>query len=1197
MNLEQNQLSSIIGIKDNIPDRLHLDCKACIAWGRKKYKNFVADTGDYYEDGFGINCPFIPQDELFVNPKLKSKIEPEHWDEINCYRSALLWGEKYLRDPNNGQPWRAWYYQRGPLLCRSPRKVYRFGRRCLPKGTPILMGDGSWRSIETVRPGELVASKDIEFKLCSQKILNFWENGIKEIFRITLSNGMWLECTSNHPLYTDKKEWVSIEDGLSIGNKVAGLKDWISLKDKKILDIKNTFLEYVEIQSIIKCQSQNTYDIEVENTHNLVSSGILSHNTGKCIPYTSDIILRDGSISKIGDLIGQEIDITSLDLSTYEYVKSTATVHDNGIKPCVKIKTRYGNEVECTLNHPLLTLEGWKTVDTGLSVGNYIAAPITNPNIGTEKFDKSLLNLLGFLLGDGSFCLGNNSINFTVSCKRENLKDYFLSLLDGTYKINSKCHSNTYDIRLHTNNTIVKLVRDLKLINKNSYNKFIPEFIYRLDAEHLIEFIWPLFTTDGWGDNRGNIGYCSASKGLVIGIKRILSRLGIVSSYREKVLKSGKYKGNVYHVVDICNHSEVKKFIFKIGLRFKGYTFGIKTCRNSYNSQLRNISKSFSIKFDEKLRKVTRHKDRKKQFGLIRKNRATSRKKLSNWATFFPDVFEHEKKILNSDLYWDEITSIENIGNVPTAGLSVPIYQNYVNDVIEHNTTILAVEILWYLFTSAGGSVRDEITGKIRKNLKVLLLTPQKSHVAEIFNRIREFLAVCPSLSACIDRNKRGSPEIISLVTRDSIGGGNVVTGFASGDSSGSKGLSARGQDADLIVLDEGAFISSAAIQGVVLAILYTHPNTKFIISSTPSGIANDYFEGICTKRPDFAEFYVPATKRPDWELVEAQIKREFGSTQEQYDKEVLAAFSPAGIGVYREDLVRFAKEDYSYGDMQYNSAFVYTFGVDWNKEHGTEIIIVGTKKTAPHISYIVHSENIPKKSHTSPRGISRIIELNGIWHPSWIYVDAGGGDGGTMLRYHGRSMIKKNNFEANLKDIVKDFDFGSKIEITEHDGSRKKVPAKPFMIENSVKKFEIGEIKFPRDDLNLVRQLNNYIIERRTPTGIPIYGSKEKRVGDHTLDSLNLSLVAIRLEFPSFQNADILPLANPIAFVSSKKEEVKSRIILPSSVGISGTSSRAIPSKHYLTKHNNIRQGWGKDPFESDDIKTVPKRRRLFGR
>lgn len=498
-------------------------------------------------------------------------------------------------------------------------------------------------------------------------------------------------------------------------------------------------------------------------------------------------------------------------------------------------------------------------------------------------------------------------------------------------------------------------------------------------------------------------------------------------------------------------------------------------------------------------------------------------------------------------------------------------------------STILAIYILWYVFTSAGGTLRDKDTGKIRKNIRVLVLAPQKTHIENIFDRMRALLTLAPQLSPYIGRDKRGSPQVISIITDKGVKGGNIISGFASGDSSGSKGLSARGQDADLVVLDEGAFVSDDVLTKVVHPILYTRPTTQFVVSSTPSGISGDYFESVCKTRPDFAEFYVPATSRPDWDVVEPQIKKDFGSNKEAWDQEVLALFTPAGIGVYREDLVTQAQADYEYGSMPKNPNFVYTFGVDWNKEHGTEIVIVATLKGGNHNSYTIWAENIPKKDFTSPSGIARILELNRIWTPNWIYVDAGGGDGGAMLQHEGRRMVGKHPVDARLMNIVKTYDFGSKMELKGSGGEIRKVSSKVFMVENSVRRFELSEIKYPRSDLTLTRQLNNYIVGKRTPAGVPVYEIKEPKWGDHRLDALNLALIAVRLEFSSFYAGGLDPLGINIGYVPPQDPK-PARILLPGQTFGAGQSHHRRWSKTpRVTPGGNVVRYWGNAPPEDD--------------
>jgi len=1008
----------------DIPEILHPACAECISCARKKYNKFITDSGTFYEDGFGVNCSFIPPSETFINPILKDQFKKEDWLSLNAYKSPLLWGEAYLKDPDNGQPWKAWPYQRGPLLCPSSRKCYRFGRRCLPGDMPILKADGTWTLIKDIRPGDKVVtlSENLEQKI--ETVLNFWENGEKEVYRIHLSNGMFIDCTFNHPFfgYREKRsdafektspEWMSLEDGLQEGMRIAVL---------------------------------NKYEVWGDQDN---------QELGRLLGY----LLTDGYI--VGK--SQTPKFTNNSRAMIDEVKAIA-------------KSRYG----------------------------YCCTERTKGN------------------------------------------GWDLYITDG---------------KKETSNLLSKELEDLGLLGLKSGQKVLPSSIDSWNKSSVMALVNRMFSGDGsvafwkkkdrehqWGCD---ISLTSTSYKMLDQIRLILFKIGVVSVIRKDKVPKESFHTQVWKL-HISKKYDILRFLESVGPIY------------GKEEACKNIIDKLSLK-------------KKCPHGIHEYVRFVS------------------------------IKSVENLGKKLTYDIEVNNTHNFVsNGIYSHNTgksSILAVEILWYLFTAGGGMIRDPLTNKIRTNLKVLLLAPQKTHVENIFDRIRAFLSVSPALGPCIDRNKRGSPQTISLVTSDGIGVGNIVSGFASGDSSGSKGLSARGQDADLVVLDEGAFISLEAIEGVVLSILYTRPSTRFIVSSTPSGIADDYFQGICQKRPDFTEFYVPATKRPDWAQIEEQMAKEFGSSQEQYDKEVLALFSPAGMGVYREDLVRLAQVDYNYGQMQPNPSFVYTFGVDWNKEHGTEIVVVGTLKSSPHASYIVHSENIPKKDNTSLRGIHRIVELNQIWKPLWIYVDAGGGDGGSALRFQGRAMVGKDILQARLKDIVKDFDFGSKIDIVEHDGLVQKVPSKPFMVENSVRKLEIGELKYPREDLNLTKQLNNYIVLRRTPAGVPIYGSKEPKWGDHTLDALNLALVAIRLEIPSFHQFGMVPLATPIAFAPNLHDpnfEPIDRIILPASAG--SHSTNIYPGHKNYHGSTSVVKSWGKEPSDNDfdnGVRTRIKnaRRRQYGR
>jgi hypothetical protein len=190
--------------------------------------------------------------------------------------------------------------------------------------------------------------------------------------------------------------------------------------------------------------------------------------------------------------------------------------------------------------------------------------------------------------------------------------------------------------------------------------------------------------------------------------------------------------------------------------------------------------------------------------------------------------------------------------------------------------------------------------------------------------------------------------------------------------------------------------------------------------------------------------------------------------------------------------------------------------GVDWNSEVGTEIIIVGYS-IREDMFYVLENTNVPKQGWTQLAGIEKVIELNTKWTPQFIYVDEGAGATNIeLLKKCGYDMIQQqpNHPTCFLKDRVKGYNFSAKIDsrcpITKQVIKKH---AKPYLVENSVRRFEEQRIRFPKLDTMLERQLLNYIVERVTPSGVPVYGQNEPTVGDHKVDALNLALIGYKLE------------------------------------------------------------------------------------
>jgi hypothetical protein len=197
---------------------------------------------------------------------------------LKLIRDPVAWVEATLRNPEPGMshlPIKLRPYQAAILRHPTKRKVCRMGRRCVAKGTPVLLASRQWKAIEDIRPGDKVLAWD-EGQLVSAPVLFLYDNDVQGVFRITLENGWSVDCTSNHPLQVQSQGWVSIEDGLKTGDLATVLANDVFVTSP--------------VATITWVDYQQTYDLEVDNVHNYICNGIVTKNTGKTSSMVMHII-------------------------------------------------------------------------------------------------------------------------------------------------------------------------------------------------------------------------------------------------------------------------------------------------------------------------------------------------------------------------------------------------------------------------------------------------------------------------------------------------------------------------------------------------------------------------------------------------------------------------------------------------------------------------------------------------------------------------------------------------------------------------------------------------------------------------------------------------------------------------------------------------------------------------------------------
>ena len=343
-----------------------------------------------------------------------------------------------------------------------------------------------------------------------------------------------------------------------------------------------------------------------------------------------------------------------------------------------------------------------------------------------------------------------------------------------------------------------------------------------------------------------------------------------------------------------------------------------------------------------------------------------------------------------------------------------------------------------------------------------------------------------------------------------------IVLHNTAGTKSGSNAGSVRGQHGQMLVFDEADYLAPADMEAA-LSVTTNYPDATVWMSSTPSGKREKFYQ-LCMSK-GWKEYYLPSTANP---MYDEHQDRKFRETLSSisYKHEVLAEFGEQEEGVFQNVLVQAAKRDYKYGSLPYQNTWRYTVGVDWNDtKNGTTIAVLGFNPSRNRF-VLVDRYIVSKEGWTQLSACQKIAEVNRLWNPMSIYIDAGyGGTQWEILRKFGYDALRDPTKgaahpDAKIPHILKQYDFGSRIDTRDiFTGMPLKKDAKPFLVETTVRRFEAQDFEFPSSDNNLEAQLLGYIIDRITPTGRPVYRASDEVAGDHLLDAVMLSIVAFVLE------------------------------------------------------------------------------------
>lgn len=425
---------------------------------------------------------------------------------------------------------------------------------------------------------------------------------------------------------------------------------------------------------------------------------------GKCVQAKSLVVLDDGSIATIEEIYKQKSAKLLTLKEDYKFKQTEASDFiDDGIKPVFQVTTRLGRQIETTITHPYLTINGWRKLEE-LKVGNKIAVPRILNVFGQNEWRECEVKILGYLLGDGSisnqcpiFVVGNS----TLQADFENAVKEF----GGVETVIARYSGKTPYLRIRKSpdcqsksNPLTQWLRNLNLYGCNSHTKFIPKEVFTLKKELVAILLNRLFSTDGWASvltcGQVQFGFASVSEKMIRQVQHLLLRFGVITKLKKRSIKYKDGRNTAWQI-DITDALSIKTFIREIGIFGKEAAIELaleKLENRNYqtNGDLipmeiwQQISAS---KGEESWSSLAKRAEIKGHTNIHVGKRAPSRQRLGNLATALAD--DYLKNLAKSEIYWDEIVSIEYVGNKQVYDLTIPETHNFVaNDICVHNTAL-----------------------------------------------------------------------------------------------------------------------------------------------------------------------------------------------------------------------------------------------------------------------------------------------------------------------------------------------------------------------------------------------------------------------------------------------------------------------------------------------------------------------------
>jgi replicative DNA helicase len=484
-----------------------------------------------------------------------------------------------------------------------------------------------------------------------------------------------------------------------------------------------------------------------------------------CLAGETRVYLPDEGVYRpIRDLEGQsEFRVLAIDERTWKLEPRRVTrAFATGRKPVYRLTTRLGRRIRATGNHKFLAFDGWRRLDD-MAPQMRIAVPRALSGPDDQTMSDEELALLGHLIGDGC-TLPTHAIQYTSNDR--DLAELVAGLAKDVFgdavrpRISrertwyqtylSAAEHLTHGVR----NPVARWLDELGAFGLRSYEKRVPTAVFAQPAAAIGVFLRHLWATDGTvvsGRIRPAIRYDTTSEALARDVQSLLLRMGI-NARRYLVPME---RGRPSHRLDISGREDVEWFltgITALGRRKEANAAEImarkwlrppKTNRDVIPREAWQTHVLPALAAAGFSRGATYPGTDKRVLGSSFYRSALTRPQAAQIAELLKST--ELGSLATSDVYWDEIASIERDGEEDVYDLTVEGLHSFVaDDIVLHNSLEQDSDLVFFIYRDEYYNDETEAQGIAEIHLAKHRNGPTGTEKLAWLNRYAKFADLAP---------------------------------------------------------------------------------------------------------------------------------------------------------------------------------------------------------------------------------------------------------------------------------------------------------------------------------------------------------------------------------------------------------------------------------------------------------------------